>query len=90
MHQIKSLVFSIKMTFASVSNMAAKEIMLVMNSEALSLQWVLFEQKDISYNDVFTVLPTDFGKSLCHTFLPGIFDKVFGSTNSMVIATFAR
>ena len=41
------------MTFASVSNMAAKEIMLAMNSEALSLGSKRFF---ILGNDVFAVL----------------------------------
>ena len=52
------------MTFASVSNMAAKEIILRMNSEALSLVYCSLkkEQKDIILdfilgNDVFAVLP---------------------------------
>ena len=72
--------------------MAAKEIIIAMNSEALSLGYCSLkkEQRNIILdfilgNDVFAVLPTGFGKSLCYACLPGIFDKVFGSTNSMVI-----
>lgn len=34
--------------------------------------------------DVFAVLPTGYGKSLCCACLPGVFDKLFGSTNSIV------
>ena len=34
--------------------------------------------------DVFAILPTGYGKSLCYACLPGVFDKLFGSTLSIV------
>ena len=30
--------------------------------------------------DVFAIFPTDYSKSLCYACLPGVFDKLFGST----------
>ena len=70
---------------------ASEEIRMAMNSEAVSLGYSLKkEQEDvilnfITGNDVFTVLPTGLGKSLCYACLPGIFDKLYGSTDSVVI-----
>ena len=68
------------------------EIMVAMNSEALSLGYYSLkkEQTDIILNfiignDVFAVLPTGFGKSLCYACLPGIFDKLYGNANSLIV-----
>ena len=36
-------------------------------------------------NDVFGVLPTGYGKTLCYACLPGIFDKLSGSQSSIVV-----
>ena len=34
--------------------------------------------------DVFAIFPTAYGKSLCYACLAGVFDKLFGSTLSIV------
>ena len=54
------------MTFGSVSNMVAKEIMLAMNSEALSLGYCSLkkEQKDIILD--FTMGNDVFARRRCH------------------------
>ena len=39
----------------------------------------------ISGYDVFAILPTGFGKSLCYACLPGAFDRLLGTTNSIVV-----
>ena len=36
-------------------------------------------------NDVFGVLPTGYGKSLCYAILPLVFDRLQGTNNSVVI-----
>lgn len=70
----------------------SEEIRMAMNSEAVLLGYCSLkkEQEDvilnfITGNDVFAVLPTELGKSLCYACLPGIFDKLYGSTDSVVI-----
>ena len=41
---------------------------------------------EVSVNThVFGVLPTGYGKSLCFTLLPFVFDKLLGTNNSIVI-----
>ena len=35
--------------------------------------------------DVFAVLPTGFGKSLCYACLPGVFDALYSSSGSVVV-----
>ena len=39
----------------------------------------------VSGNDVFAVLPTGFGKTLCYACLPSIFDQLLSVGNSVVI-----
>jgi len=36
-------------------------------------------------NDVFAVLPTGFGKTLCYACIPGIFNNLLGTNNSLVV-----
>ena len=36
-------------------------------------------------NDVFAMLPTGFGKSLCYAGLPRVFDSLLETTNSIVV-----
>ena len=41
--------------------------------------------KFVSGSDVFAILPTGFGKSLCYACLPGVFDRLSGMVNSIVV-----
>ena len=36
-------------------------------------------------NDIFAMLPTGFGTSLCYACLPRVFDQLLGTTNSIVV-----
>ena len=39
----------------------------------------------VSGSDVFAILPTGFGKSLCYACLPGMFDRLSGMANSIMV-----
>ena len=41
--------------------------------------------KFILGNDVFAMLPTGFGKSMCYACLPRVFDSLLRATNSIVV-----
>ena len=41
--------------------------------------------KFVCGSDVFAILPTGFGKSLCYACLPGVFDRLSGMANSIVV-----
>ena len=36
-------------------------------------------------SDVFAVLPTGYGKSLCYALLPSVFDRLLGKDDSIVV-----
>ena len=36
-------------------------------------------------SDVFAILPTGFGKTLCYACLPNVFNKLYGVDNSIII-----
>ena len=59
-------------------------------AKSLGYQGIRREQQNVIINflngrDVFAVLPTGYGKSLCFACLPYIFDKLYQSTNSIIV-----
>ena len=59
-------------------------------ASALGYPLLKDEQKTVLTNfilgcDVFAMLPTGFGKSLCYACLPRVFHSLLGTTNSIVI-----
>ena len=59
-------------------------------TEAIGYQSLKDKQREvivnfIKGNDVFAVLPTGYGKSLCYTRLPKVYDYLLGTQGSIVL-----
>ena len=51
---------------------------------ALKLEQKAVIKEFVMRKDVFAIFPTGYSNSLCYACLPGVFDKLFGSTLSIV------
>ena len=53
-------------------------------NEVKELQWKVIAEV-VSGRDVFAVLPTGFGKSLCYGCLPIVFDEIFNPPDPSIV-----
>ena len=53
-------------------------------NEVKELQWKVIAEV-VSGRDVFAVLPTGFGKSLCYGCLPIVFDEIFNPSDPSIV-----
>ena len=64
---------------------ACKAVGASLGYQALKKEQLEVIVKFIQGEDVFAVLPTGFGKSLCYACLPGVFDALYASSGSLVV-----
>ena len=65
--------------------LACREAARSLGYQTLKDHQLLVVSSLVKGSDVFGVLPTGYGKSLCFTLLPFVFDKLLGTNNSIVI-----
>lgn len=72
--------------------MAGARITQICDEVALSLGYATLKEeqqkvieKFVEGEDVFAALPTGYGKSLCYVCLPRIYDRLYGTSNSVAV-----
>ena len=71
---------------------SARDIDTAIEAVALSLGYSHLKEEQkvvisgfVMGSDVFAILPTGFGKTLCYACLPNVFDKLYGVDNSVIV-----